>query len=818
MAELIANFLSTDSFMPHGHCYLWKPSVLWLNVTSDFLIALSYFLISSCLFYLMRKRPDISFRKVFYLFSAFVFACGMTHLFEIWTVWFPDYAIQGLIKMLTAIVSLVTAAVLWPRLPSILSMPSHKSLNLMVERLQNEILDRQKIETVYRESEEKFRLLVSSVKDYAIFMLDPDGRVMTWNSGAEAIKKFTYDEVIGQHFSIFYLAESRLRNEPEEELKIARERGRFETEGYRLKKDGSQFWAHIVISSIIDSNGTLLGFVKVTHDDTEKRLTDQRLQNLNSELEQKVQQRTLEINRRVAQLRTITNALPMPLAEFDHEDRLLYANEHFLSWAKLDFENSIDVRIQDLMNPTQYEEIRPHFAQAKAGSKVEYQRSFFLDDREKFVKVNLIPDKSADHVVKTIVFVANDITEFIETQTALKQAKESADAANQAKSSFLANMSHEIRTPLGAVLGFAELIINLNEPSEEGAEYAATIRRNGELLSNIINDILDLSKIEAGKFNVEIKMVSMAEILTDLRTLLSLQAHERAIELLVIADEQTPQWIQTDPLRLRQILLNIVGNAIKFTRRGAVTVRINYQKVDPTKAVLSFDVEDMGEGISPEQAAQLFTPFTQADISTTRKFGGTGLGLIIARHLARLLGGDVILKRSAPGQGSLFTITIDPGDGRQSAAPLHASLRKNLSSDSSKNAAISHRLDGLNILVVDDATDNQVLIGHMLKRVGARVDTAHNGAQAILRVENQVYDILFMDLQMPVMDGYEATVELRQRGCSTPIIALTAHVLMDVEKNCLAKGFTDYLSKPIKYGELIECIRQHTQAEQLPTP
>ncbi len=389
----------------------------------------------------------------------------------------------------------------------------------------------------------------------------------------------------------------------------------------------------------------------------------------------------------------------------------------------------------------------------------------------------------------------------------LRRAKETAEAASRAKSAFLANTSHEIRTPLGAVLGFAELLANGDTTEAERERYGEAIRRNGQLLSKVINDILDLSKIEAGRLSLERVPVPLHEVLSELDTLLSLKASEKGLRLIVSTAPDLPERVWTDPLRLRQVLLNVVGNAIKFTERGSVAIRVGIQERQGRREALAFTVSDTGRGITADQARTLFEPFTQADPSTTRKFGGTGLGLALSQRLAEALGGTIELVHSTPDEGSTFRITVDPGPVVTKTGSLHhgppvkapkpvpGSTETLAAAPSTPASAI--KLHGLRVLVAEDAADNRFLIDRLLKLAGAEVSMAVNGREAVEKAESGTYDVVLMDLQMPEMDGYEATSTLRSHGYLKPILALTAHALKDEKQRCLESGFDGHLSKPI---------------------
>lgn len=403
---------------------------------------------------------------------------------------------------------------------------------------------------------------------------------------------------------------------------------------------------------------------------------------------------------------------------------------------------------------------------------------------------------------------SDSVTREVEAKVAartseLKEAQLTAETANQTKSEFLANMSHEIRTPLAAIIGFSELLSNPEVNSDDKNKFVAAIKRNGELLATIINDILDLSKVEAGKLEINNREISTAEVATDITVLLGRTALDKGIALNVSTEKNVPKIITTDPLRLKQVLINIIGNAIKFTEKGAVTVKLRFEKKSENSGILAFDVSDTGQGINPSEVIKLFKVFSQADSSSKRHFAGTGLGLALSKNLANLLGGDVVLYESSPQKGSTFTVTIDSGPVLQAQAD-NDGVRRKVEGAISKVSEIS--LDGVKVLVVDDSVDNQFLVGWILNQAGAEVETAENGEIAVKKTRHGKYDMVLMDLQMPIKDGYEATEELRREGYRLPIIAVTAYARADDRNYCLAHGFDEHVSKPINRKALIEKI------------
>lgn len=386
-----------------------------------------------------------------------------------------------------------------------------------------------------------------------------------------------------------------------------------------------------------------------------------------------------------------------------------------------------------------------------------------------------------------------------ELHKAKEEARQSAISASLAKSAFLANMSHEIRTPLSAILGFSELITAIESTEDERREYSKAIRRNGKILSNIIDDILDLSKVEAGKLEVNLEQeVRLAEILSDISRTLAARAEEKGISFSIVCEGATPFMIRTDPFRLTQILFNIVGNAIKFTHAGSVSLTV---KPHGSRG-LSFAVRDSGVGIAPHDREQLFAPFYQVDESIRRRFGGSGLGLALSRRLAELLGGTIELTDSTPGEGSVFTLQLFE------CLPItNIPLSPHSPSAPHKSRDLKP-LKGLSFLLVEDSAEMQILTSSLLRNHGAASIIPADHGQAALDelAQGETFDIILMDLQMPVLDGYETVRILRSRGVTTPIIAMTAHAMKEERERCLESGFDEHVSKPIDLERFIEII------------
>lgn len=414
--------------------------------------------------------------------------------------------------------------------------------------------------------------------------------------------------------------------------------------------------------------------------------------------------------------------------------------------------------------------------------------------------------------------IVRDIRNYKIVEAELEMARRTAEAANQSKSEFLANMSHEIRTPMTAILGFADLLVTEGDlcanPSFARAAVQ-TIRSNANHLMTIINDILDMSKIDAGKIAIERIDFSPTRIVEEVASLMQPQAVGKGIRLEIQYDSAIPVRIISDPTRLRQILLNLVGNAIKFTEVGKVTIQTSFL---PERNSMRFRVVDSGLGMSEAHRLEIakFGAFAQADSSTTRRFGGSGLGLRISSSLAKMLKGGIQVE-SEFGKGSVFTVTVDAGDltgidlAQLEVTPISKAVESQPQAAIALKGASAQPLAGLRILLAEDGPDNQRLISFHLEKAGAEVTVANNGLLAAELIESNcvLFDLIIMDMQMPELDGYEATKRLREGGYKVPILALTAHAMNTDRQKCLDAGCDEFTTKPIDRQVLIELAERY---------
>ena len=516
-----------------------------------------------------------------------------------------------------------------------------------------------------------FRLLVESVRDYAIFMLDPQGMVISWNPGAERMKQYHADEIIGKHFSVFFPPDDVAAGKPERELATALAEGRFEDESWRVRKDGTRFWANVIITAVYDRTHQLRGFAKVTRDITARR-------------------------------------------------------------------------------------------------EAEETRRALLEQREARVKAE-------------------------EDKRLAESSFRTAQEANRAKDEFLMTLSHELRTPMTAILGWARMLPNMQAGDPTFRDAVAAIGRSAQLQARLIDDVLDVSRIVSGKMRLNVETVDIVPLLQGALESVRSSADARRITL-VTSFEPNLGAATIDPTRLQQMVWNLLSNAVKFTPKGG-RVEMSAKR---TSSQLQISVVDNGEGIDPRFLPHVFEPFRQAETSSTRAYGGLGLGLSIVRYLAEAHGGTVAADSEGRGKGARFTIML----------PIRAVRRTEPGTAASGDADAPRLTDlgGRKILLVDDDTEGRELIAAVLRQAGAIVMAVDSAAGALDYVEHHRPDLIVTDIAMPEVDGYSLQRQLRKRDAltGTPIIALTAFPASAVSAD--EKAFDLYLRKPIDPFELTETL------------
>jgi PAS domain S-box-containing protein len=517
--------------------------------------------------------------------------------------------------------------------------------------------------------------------------------------------------------------------------------------------------------------------------------------------------------------RVLADTLPLLIAYLDRDLRYRFANAHYRAQWGLEPQDMLGKTVSEVFGPAAgpwLEDLKS----ALAGRRLHYERDFQGPNGVDHFLVDLVPDIAPDGRVSGFYLTAMNITD-------RKNSEQRAEAASRAKSEFVANMSHEIRTPMNAVLGVAYLLEN-TPLTQAQKEYVGMIRSSGQMLLGVLNDVLDFSKIEAGRMELAPQPFLLREVLDSLSNVMSLPANARGISLAIDAADEVPAVLVGDAMRLQQILLNLVGNAVKFTERGGVSVRVMLDQDAAEQGLrLRFAVRDSGIGMDLEQQSRLFSAFNQADASTTRRFGGTGLGLAICRRLTELMGGDISV-RSTPGAGSEFVVTLPFGVADDDVPVEHPALQTAAAqgwlmpeapalqdAPPEPEPAPAPRLQGLRLLLVEDHPLNQLVARGMLEHAGASVEVAENGQLAVDRLRDRAedYDIVLMDVQMPVMDGFEATRHIRHTlGLKLPVLAMTAGVMQSEQDQCIDAGMDDFIAKPVDVEQMLDTISRHWDA------
>ncbi len=663
-------------------------------------------------------------------------------------------------------------------------------------------LAKERAETALRETE----ALRHTVDEYAIVSVsDTAGRIIDANDLFCRVSGYTRDELLGQ--------DHRILNSGHHPKSFWVQVWRTVASGQVWRgevcnraKNGSLYWVDCIIAPFIGAEGRIEKYVSIRIDITDRKMMEE------------------QVRASEGLLRSAIDSLNSHTVVLGSDARILSVNR---AWREFAVNNGGAGR--DVLEGADYlvacdnaaescpeairvaEAVRAVLAGMTEPLPVEYachapdEKRWFLCSVRGFSRGQ---DRFAVVSHLNITAVKKAEAEVRERNAELVIARSAAEAASHAKSEFLANMSHEIRTPLTAILGFADLLReegNRTDAPTGRLQNIDTIRDAGRHLLTVINDILDLSKIEAHKMTVENVETPVIRVLAEVESLMRPRVTDKGLSLNVVLASPIPDRILSDPTRLRQILLNLAGNAAKFTQQGKVTLTARVERQNAA-AWLVLDMEDTGPGLTHEQIDRLFNPFSQADNTVTRRYGGTGLGLTISRRLARLMGGDVTLERSEPGQGSCFRVRLPlrRADGAVEVSTFAAIRAESMLLASSSAATLSGR-----ILLAEDSIVNQRLIAFLLRKAGAEVDVADNGRIALEMLDGAEatgihYDLLLTDMQMPEMDGYTLARTLRRRGSTLAIVALTANAMAEDRHNCIVCGCDDYASKPIDKSKLLE--------------
>ncbi len=657
-------------------------------------------------------------------------------------------------------------------------------------------------------SEKRFRALTENASDI-ISIVDAAGVIVYRSPATERWLGYSAQELIG--WSIFDLMHpddaERARQLFQE---VIQQPGAVRCDEVRIRARDGSWRVHEAVLQNLLHDPAVQGVVVNSRDITDRKHAEQVIVDLNKDLQ-----------RRLTELETLFDTVPIGIGIADDPQcSRIHGNAAFAEMLGQPIEANLSKSAPPGQRPENFRamqdgrELAPEelpMQRAARGVPVIGAEFDVVHNDGRVVRLlgNATPLFDEQGKPRGVIAAFMDIYELKKTEQRLEEAKVEAEAANQAKSQFLANVSHELRTPLTVILGFAELLARGGVPEEKNYQYLSGIQRHGLVLLQLIDDVLDLSKIAGDKIAIHRVDVSPWRIIDEVLSLTRPQAIKKQLDLQVEYGYPLPETIQTDPLRLRQILVNLVGNAVKFTEHGSVRITVSCPDRHEPSPRLRVAVCDTGIGISPEGIDKLFQPFTQVDSSVARRFGGAGLGLALSRRLVRLLGGDIEVV-SQVGQGSTFTLTLEIGPldhTRMLDAPpgLPASARWTA-------AEPAQRFQG-RVLLAEDDPDSREVVRAMLQNAGLAVDEVENGQMAFRRIlsaaAERPYDLILMDMQMPGMDGYQATRRLRSTAWKGIVIALTAHAMSGDREKCLEAGCNDYLCKPITGNALTALLARY---------
>jgi PAS domain S-box-containing protein len=559
-----------------------------------------------------------------------------------------------------------------------------------------------------------------------------------------------------------------------------------------IRKDGSRFPAVVSVTALRDAQDIIIGYLLIGTDNTARKLVE-------------AEQRKLDQRLRDQQFytRSLIESNIDALMTTDPAGIITDVNKQMEALTGCTRDELIGAPFKSYFtDPERAEAAIKRVLSEKRVTDYELT-ACARDGKQTVVSYNAATIYDRSRTLQGVFAAARDVTERKRVEAELQQAKAMAETASQTKSDFLASMSHEIRTPMNAIIGIADLLAKTSMSPEQNG-YVQIFRRAGDNLLNLVNDILDLSKVEASQLELERTGFSLHDLLEKVKEMVAVRAHEKGLALVCEIAPDAPSDLVGDPTRLRQVLLNLVGNAIKFTESGEVALRVAPDAGATAPAALRFTISDTGIGIPGEKLGAVFERFTQADSSTTRRYGGTGLGLTISKRLVELMGGCIRVE-SGVGKGSIFSFTVPleiwAGPTRRASAPV--------------GAGPELPLPALNILLVEDSPDNRTITVAYLQDTPYRVEIAENGAVAYAKFIAGHYDLVLMDRQMPIMDGMTATRAIREwekanQRTPTPIIALTASALKGDLEKFMAAGCSAYLTKPLKQEVLLRAIREHS--------
>lgn len=788
MFESLLTYLSNSHpWMPDGNRILWTPSILWTYVISTALTTAAYYSIPATLTYIAWHSKDIAFRKIYLMFGSFILACGTSHLLSIILLWHPIYWTDALIHAITALLSIGTAFFLIQLMP-LLKKTSQPDIEIAIYK--NLI---QKGNSELSRMKARFKNTIEFAP-VGIINISTNSDVLDVNQKFCAFIGYSHDEILSMNLKDITCEKCYVQHAIKLAQCLSGEISEFEEKNHYQHKNGHAIWGHILVKLIRHEDSNMDYFIEIIQDIS--------------------LQKTLKDTLKIQSMAVSQSPNPVMITNLNRE--IKYVNEAFLKHSGYIFSEVLD------QNPRMfYSEKTPPEAYTEMWSTLElgmpWKGELINKSKHGIESVELteiIPIANENGIIDHYLALKEDITARKATELALVTTTDAAESLFESKSLFIANMSHEIRTPISAIIGFTDLAL-IKEMPDDIRDYLCKINNASLGLLNILNDILDFSKLEADKISINPDLFNLTRLKDNLYDFFKGSADKKGLMLSIDISPETPLNLICDELRLKQILINLLSNAIKFTDKGIVKLTISLVNSDASQAKLFFCVQDSGIGISKDDQTQLFQVFNQLDNTITRRFGGTGLGLSLSKNLLQLMGGEFTVT-STLGVGSrfCFNLMMDLPDSSIIHPMKHVETLSAIISDTHSD------LTGTCILVVEDNDFNQQIIKEILSLSGIIVVLAGNGKEALALLEQQDFDAILMDVHMPVMDGFEATLCIRSqpRFAKLPIIALTAGVSQDERSRCLEVGMDDFLNKPINGRLLISTLKQHIKPKNKTEP
>ncbi|MFB2936688.1 ATP-binding protein [Aerosakkonemataceae cyanobacterium BLCC-F154] len=835
MHYFLINLFDSGSFIPHGHCYLWKPSLVWLHLISDTMIGAAYYSIPLTLFYFVRKRQDLPFQWIFLSFAAFIISCGTTHFVEVWTLWYPTYWLSGTIKAGTALVSMFTALELVPLVPKALALSSPAQLEEANQALQAQIIESQRIESELRQFQNELearvesrtiellqvnqqleqeieerqcaeaaldeqRFLLETILQYAadaIIVCDGEGNLTFANPQARRLAQQDPDSTNLDfdllEWGISYDTDGNLV--PLENYAISKAlRGEesYAIESRMIRKDSS-YYDILISAAPLLNDGRIVGAVASFMDISDRKRTEEALR----ASEERLRLALMAANQGLYDLNLQTgDAIVSP----EYALMLGFQPEEF---------QETSAKWRDRIHPDDliwsYQVFQDYITGKCNHYRVEFRQRTKSGDWKWILSVGKIISWNSEGKPLRMLGTHTDITdrkyaeaEREELLAREKTAREQAEAANRIKDEFLAVLSHELRSPLNPILGWAKLLQSRQLDREKTKQALATIERNAKLQSQLIEDLLDVSRILQGKLVLYPQPVKLVSVIEAAIETIRLAAQVKNIQIQTIFHPNVGQ-VMGDSARLQQVVWNLLSNAVKFTpSEGKVEVELAQ-----INNCAQITVKDTGKGITANFLPYVFEYFRQEDGTTTRRFGGLGLGLAIVHHLVELHGGSVQAESLGEGQGATFTVRL----------PLLKNQSKKMTEEknSGESSSLSlFPLQDIRVLLIDDEPDARELIAFILQEAGA-IAIVVSSANEALKIFSQVKpDLIVSDIGMPNIDGYMLIQQIRampaEQGGQVPAIALTAYAGEINQRKAIASGFQHHLAKPVETNDLIKTI------------